>query len=336
MKTILGLALLTTSCSTAAMRSVSDHFDGNRFFNPHYREDRGLFTFLRMRMGSDYAEWPDKVENSHRPHLPARLEAGQIAVTWINHATMLIQTADLNILTDPIWAERASPFTWAGPKRKRPPGLPFDELPPIHLVLVSHNHYDHMDLVTLKKLQDRFAPRFLVPLGDGQLLAGEKIKNVREMDWWDDEEMPASVKITYVPAQHFSARGMWDRNRSLWGGFMIAVSGRKIYFAGDTGYTPQFKEIRERLGAPDVAFLPIGAYEPNWFMAPMHMNPAEAVRAHEDLGAKASIPMHYGTFQMSAEAIDQPVRDLLDAMKNKNPVRDQFHVLHEGQTRIFP
>lgn len=323
------------SCATSSSRSVSDHFDGERFFNPYYKSSKTFFSFLGMRLHTSFAKWPESVMNTHQPALPSQLSPGQIAVTYVNHSTVLLQWAGLNILTDPVWSERVSPVSWAGPRRVRKPGLDFDKLPTIHLVLVSHNHYDHMDLATLKNLNEKFHPRFLVALGDAEKLRAIGIENVRELDWWETENFRPDVEVTFTPAQHFSARSLWDRNQSLWGGFMLNVRGEKVYFAGDTGYSPHFREIGEKLGAPDLAFIPIGAYSPEEFFGPMHTNPKEAVQGHLDLKAKRSIGIHFGTFQLTAEAIDQPVIDLEVAKKELGLAPDTFIALGFGQTSIF-
>ena len=251
------------------------------------------------------------------PRLNETLATGDVAVTFVNHATFLIQTGGLTLLTDPIWSERASPFRRIGPRRVRDPGVAFDDLPRIDAVLLSHNHYDHFDLATLRRLQQRFAPTVLAAAGDARLLAPLGFADIRELDWWEHTGLGDALRVTFVPAQHFSARGLFDRNQSLWGGYVIEVRGARIYFAGDTGYSTHFATLRSRLGVPDIAMLGIGAYEPRWFMQPMHMNPAEAVRAHRDLGSRRSIGMHFGTFQLSAEAIDQPVRDLDRARRER-------------------
>jgi len=279
--------------------------------------------------------WPAWVENRGVPRIYEKLGADELAITFINHATFLIQVAGLAILTDPMWSGRASPFRRVGPKRVRAPGVPFDELPAIDIVLLSHNHYDHLDTATLARLRRRFGPTVLVAAGDGRLIAPLGFTRVHELDWWEEVRLCDTLAITFVPAQHFSARGLFDRQKSLWGGFMIESRGRRIYFGGDTGYCSHFADIRNRLGSPDIAMLGIGAYEPRWFMQPMHMNPPEAVRAHRDLGSRHSIGMHFGTFQLTLEAIDQPLIDLARARAESGVGEDEFIVLNEGETRIY-
>ena len=334
---LLGVLLMAlVGCASAQERKVSDHFDGKRFFNPTLvgKFQPGFFDVLKI-MSESRAKWPDKVENQGTPRLNEELAQDDIAITFVNHATFLIQTPELNILTDPIWSERASPVSWAGPKRVRPPGVKFEELPKIDLVVISHNHYDHLDVETLKRLNERFAPKVLVPIGDKELVESIGIKDVTELDWWDSIEISPDVQITFAPTQHWSSRGLFDKYKSLWGSYFIQLGNRSVYFGGDSGYSSHYVEIKKRLGSPEIALLGIGAYAPRWFMQPMHMNPAEAVQAHQDLGAKLSIGMHFGTFQMSAEAIDQPKIDLKEALKEANLSPEIFITLNEGETRIF-
>jgi L-ascorbate metabolism protein UlaG (beta-lactamase superfamily) len=315
---------------------LSDHFDGKRFFNPTLPKDfapsrRDTFKMVR----EPRSRWPAWVENKGVPRLNETLRAGEIAVTFVNHATFLIQTDGLTILTDPVWSERASPFGWIGPKRVRKPGVAFADLPTIDIILLSHNHYDHLDVATLARLRQSHAPIVLAAAGDGRLLGPLGFKRMHELDWWDEIQFNDTFKVTFVPAQHFSARGLFDRQKSLWGGYMIESRGRRVYFGGDTGYATHFSDIKTRLGSPDIAMLGIGAYEPRWFMKPVHMNPAEAVRAHRDLGSRQSIGMHFGTFQLTTEAIDQPQADLKRALSESAISEREFVTLHEGETRIF-
>ncbi len=252
-------------------------------------------------------------------------------VTFVGHATFLIQTAAGNILTDPMYSNHAGPWNRFGPRRVRPPAIAFDTLPPISIVLLSHNHYDHCDLPTLGMLAKRFDPLVVTPLGNGRLTRAAGIRRVEELDWWQSAQS-SSVPITLTPAHHFSARGPFDRNRALWGGFMLTPDHARIYFAGDTAYAPFFHDIRQRLGPIDLALLPIGAYEPRWFMQSVHMNPAEAVQAHLDLDATESIAMHFGTFPMTAEGIDEPVRALEEARRTKSVPASAFRILGFGES----
>src|SRR5262249_22168605 len=317
-------------------RPPSDHFDGTRFFNPTLPTDYtpSRRSVLKM-MREPRSRWPAWVENKGVPRLDVPLADGEIAVTFVNHATFLIQTCGLAILTDPVWSERASPFRLVGPKRVRAPGVAFEDLPRIDIVLPSHNHYDHLDTATLARLRQRFAPTVLAAAGDGRLLAPLGFGRLHELDWWDEVRLDGTLKLTFAPTQHFSARGLFDRRRSLWGSYMIESRGRRIYFGGAAGYSTHFAATKARLGAPDLAILGIGAYAPRWFMQPLHMNPAEAVRAHQDLGARQSIGMHFGTFQLTAEAIDAPQQELEHALRACGIPESEFVTLHEGETRIY-
>src|SRR5688572_16999050 len=273
--------------------------------------------------------WPTYVEV--RPQLPPALNGAAAVVTFIGHATFLIQTAAGNILTDPMYSERASPLTWAGPRRVRRPGVRFDDLPPISTVLLSHNHYDHCDLPTLRRLADRFDPVVVTPLGNGRLARSAGIRRIEELDWWQ-HSTTCALPITLTPAHHFSARTPCDKLRALWGGFAIALDTIRLFFAGDTAYGDFFSDIRRRTGPIDLALLPIGAYEPRWFMQAVHMNPDEAVRAHLDLEAAQSIAMHFGTFQLTTEGIDEPLRALAEALRASNVSASRFRSLDVGES----
>jgi L-ascorbate metabolism protein UlaG (beta-lactamase superfamily) len=242
--------------------------------------------------------------------LPDNVPAGQVTATIIGHATYLLQFAGLTVLTDPIFASRAGPFGLFGPKRVQPPALRLGELPRVDVVLLSHNHYDHLDLPSLRWLVQHRRPLMVAPLGLGSWLAARGVPGVVELDWWQTHFTPTGDEIVCTPAQHWSSRWPWDRCRTLWGGFMLRTMHGSVWFAGDTGWGSHFAEIKSRLGAPDCALLPIGAYEPRWFMEPVHMNPDEAVRAHLALGARRSLAMHHATFCLTDEAYDAPTRDL--------------------------
>ena len=274
------------------------------------------------------ARWPSRVPVE--PRRPPHIGPDDVVVTFVGHATFLIQVGPTNLLIDPVYAERASPVSFAGPRRVRAPGVRFDELPNISVVLLSHNHYDHCDLRTLRALDRRFQLRVVAPIGNSRLLRSAGIRHVEEIDWWETADS-APLPITLTPAQHFSSRGIFDRNRALWGGFLIEAAGRRILFAGDSGYGPHFREIAVRLGPIDLALLPIGAYEPRWFMKDIHMNPAEAVQAHLDLAARQSLAMHFGTFQLTPEGIDEPVRELAKAL-GERVAAEQFRTAEVAES----
>ena len=306
----------------------SDHFDGRRYFNPNGANGQPFWKVPRLLM-TPKTPWPREVPvQPRRPRTPG---ADEVILTFVGHSTFLIGTAACNVLIDPVYAERAGPLPFTGPRRVRPPGVRFEDLPPISLVLLSHNHYDHCDLGTLKLIQQQFHPVAVTPPGNGRLLRAAGYKRIEELDWWETASIaPASVTVT--PAQHFSARTPFDRNRSLWGGFLIELGNRRIFHAGDTGYGPHFRQIGERLGPIDLALLSIGAYEPRWFMKDVHLNPAEAVQAHLDLGARASVAMHFGTFRLTSEGIDQPVRDLSIALQDRGVPAERFRTLETGES----
>jgi len=316
---------------------ISDHYDGKRFFNPepthrHHgggTKRRGFLSLLRSRWRRDtaWATWPKRVENErHPPPGPPP------TVTFIGHSSFLLRLPGLTLLTDPVFSRRCSPSQWVGPKRVCDPGLHLDALPPIDLILLSHNHYDHMDVHALRRLRRRFPEAAIVTtLGNADFLARKGLAGAVELDWWQDVTL-GDATIIATPARHFAARTLWDRNQTLWAGFWLEHQGMKLYFAGDTGYTKFFAEMRERLGAPDLALLPIGAYEPRWFMGPVHMNPEDAVTAFQDLQARRAVGMHYGTFQLTAEEIDAPQRDLAAALHAAGIDRKRFHALEIGET----
>ena len=302
------LALCCLGCGRTLPRN--DHCDGSRFFNPGNRSRHGLWQFLKWRSTRQAPAWPDRADSRLGSRPPRVAEDGRILYTVVGHSTVLIQVAGLNILTDPIWSDRCSPVSWAGPRRSIPPGISFDNLPPIDVILLSHNHYDHMDLPSLRRLSRRDRPLVLTGLGNGEVLSDDGVRPVVELDWWQSRVV-RQAEFSFVPAQHFSKRGLFDTNRTLWGGFVIQAGGATVYFAGDTGYAPFFAEIRRRYGPIDLAFLPIGAYKPRWFMRLMHLSPADAIRAHLDLGARLSVAIHFGTFPLGDDTIDDAPKDLL-------------------------
>jgi N-acyl-phosphatidylethanolamine-hydrolysing phospholipase D len=270
----------------------------------------------------------------------------QPAITWVGHATMLVQASGLNVLTDPVFSQRASPVQFAGPKRAQPPGLAIADLPKIDVVLISHNHYDHLDVDSAKALasQSGGAPLFIVPLGVKDWFAKLGITNVKELDWWDSVA-EKGVEFNFTPVQHWSARGPGDRSQTLWGGWAVLGADFHWYFSGDTGYSKDFADTRQRFAARqtaalgggfDIALIAVGAYEPRWFMKDQHVNPAEAVQVHKDLKAKRSVGVHWGTFELTDEPLDQPPKDLAAARAEQGVAEDEFFLLAIGQTRKLP
>jgi L-ascorbate metabolism protein UlaG (beta-lactamase superfamily) len=306
----------------------SSHFDGTRFVNLAGAAGQPFSALPRLLL-EPRTRWPAHLDVP--PRHPPALEGAAAVVTFIGHSTFLIQTAAGNVLTDPMYSQRAGPFNMFGPRRVRQPAVPFDELPPISTVLLSHNHYDHCDLPTLHMLAERFDPLVVTPLRNGPLVRSTGIRRVEELDWWQEGRLPP-LPITLTPAQHFSARSPFNRNRALWGGFILVTGGARLFFAGDTAYAPFFRDIRQRLGPIDLALLPIGAYEPRWFMKGVHMNPAEAVQAHVDLDASESVSMHFGTFPLTTEGIDEPVRALETACRSGNIPPSRFRTLDFGES----
>jgi L-ascorbate metabolism protein UlaG (beta-lactamase superfamily) len=310
------------------MSSLTDHFDGRRFFNPNGANGQPFWRGPKVLL-TPWTRWPSEVAvELRRPPNPG---PDDVVVTFVGHATFLIQVAATNVLVDPVYSQRASPFSVVGPRRHRAPGVRFEELPTISLVLLSHNHYDHCDLGTLQRLERRFHPTVVTPLGNGPLLRSAGLRQVEEIDWWQTASA-APLPITLTPAQHFSARSPFDRNRALWSGFLIEAGRHRILHAGDSGYGPHFREIAARLAPIDLALLPIGAYEPRWFMKDIHMNPAEAVQAHLDLAARKSLAMHFGTFQLTPEGIDDPVRELANALRECGVPAERFRTVEVGES----
>jgi len=306
------------------------HFDGKRFYNPDAPQPAGLLEVLRWKLTSR-PEWSPGFVADVEPSIPPRrVEGSGLRATLVNHSTVLLQQRDSNVLTDPIWSERASPLSWIGPRRRRKPGVSWENLPPIDAVLISHNHYDHLDLPTLRRLAARGDSTFIVPARGAGLLRSENIGPVHELEWGESLSLPGCT-IHSVPALHFSSRGIYDRNRTLWCGYVIESRERFVYFAGDTAFGGHFARIRERFGAPRLALLPIGAYQPRWFMSRVHMAPDEAVRAHEILAAGTSIAIHHGTFQLADEGIDTPRKQLIAGAPHES-----FLVLENGQFADIP
>jgi L-ascorbate metabolism protein UlaG (beta-lactamase superfamily) len=313
-------------------RLPSDHFDGKRFFNPALDDTppdrRSLGKVLRWQMGRGQVAWGPQPALPRYPAPPTSVLPGSAAITFIGHASFLIRFADFTMLTDPVFSERCSPVSWAGPRRAHPPGLALADLPPIDLVLVSHNHYDHMDLPSLRWLAANNSGRVVTSAGNDVRLRAAGFATVDALDWWEAVEF-GPTRITATPARHFARRGLFDGNATLWSGFSLQRPDGHLLFAGDSATGPHWRVIQERLGPPDLALLPIGAYEPRWLMAAVHMNPEEAALAHRDLGARQSVGMHFGTFQLTDEPISAPVRAL-----NATGV-EGFTTLGIGETRVF-
>jgi L-ascorbate metabolism protein UlaG (beta-lactamase superfamily) len=311
---------------------VSDHFDGTRFHDPHGAAPKGAFAMLRWMASGRGEKWPAPSPVADNP--PARVDGTTIRIGFVGHATLLIQTAGLNLLFDPVWSQRASPVGFAGPKRVNDPGIAFEALPPIDAVLVSHGHYDHLDVATLSRLAAAHRPRVITPLGnDAVMRAYDPAIAAEAFDWHQRVALAPAVAVTLVPLRHWSARGLSDRNKTLWAGFVVETPGGRIYHVTDSGYGDglRFREARERYGPFRLAILPIGAYEPRWFMCDQHMNPEEAVRAFADCGAELALAHHHGTFKLTDEAIDAPAIALSRALEVAGIEARRFRVLQPGQ-----
>jgi L-ascorbate metabolism protein UlaG (beta-lactamase superfamily) len=318
----------------------SDHFDGKRFFNPEdrARPPQGVTParfFNRWARGEGRAQWPERVPVvPTRP--PPRVDGNTMRVTWIGHSTVLIQTAGVNILTDPIWSERASPFSFIGPKRVRAPGVRFEDLPRIDLVLVSHNHYDHMDLATLQRLWDRDKPLIVTSLGNDSILRRAGIGSAA-LDWGGTRPLGTTGAVTVERVHHWGSRWGTDRNRALWSGFSVRLPSGSLFFAGDTGFGDGgWATAAARHGPYRLAILPVGAYLPREVMSGNHMDPDEAVEVFRRLGARSALGVHWGTFQLTFEAIDDPPRRLRVALARRGIAAERFVTTEVGQGYEVP
>ena len=314
---------------------ISDHFDGERFFDRDGMPPKSLAEVLRWQLGErQRAVWPEWVVNEHADRPPPRVEGNRARLSYVGHASWLIQTAGLNILVDPVWSMRVSPVSFAGPKRHNAPGIAFDALPRIDVVLVSHGHYDHLDLPTLSRLAAAFSPRVVTPLGNDIVMRGaDDAIRAEGFDWKDRVALGDGVAVTLVPTRHWSARGLFDRNKTLWASFVLETPAGKLYIVCDSGYGDgtHFRRVAETHGPLRLAILPIGAYEPRWFMRDQHMNPEDAVKALADCGAAQALGHHYGTFQLTDEAIDAPLIALGEALDQARVPREKFAALKPGQ-----
>lgn len=350
---------LVTAALFAGFAGANDYFDPEK---PHHTQNGFKNNYLQGEIGGSFLKWQWERITQGLPKPPANdyqfrlvkpdaawlaANHNETAVTWIGHATALVQTRGVNILTDPLWSDRASPFSFLGPKRKVPVPIALADLPHIDVVVISHNHYDHLDRDTVLKLnqQKDGAPLFLVPLGIKKWMNELGIANVQELDWWQ-KTSAHNIDFTFLPVQHWSARGLTDRFKTLWGGWAMVLQNAttadardaqpfSLFFTGDTAYSKDFEDIGERFGGFDVALVPIGAYEPRWFMKNQHVDPAESIKIHHDLHARKSIAIHWGTFELTDEPLDQPPALLAQELKNASMSADQFVVLKHGETLKF-
>ena len=338
---ILSVLAYMTGCGVHYNGKISDHFDGSHYSNGKEADTIEGYTLierLRWMRSTKLVEWPEWIEDPVYAAPRKEVALGELRVTHINHATVLIQVDGVNILTDPIWSDRASMVSWAGPKRVRSPGVDMKDLPRIDVIVISHNHYDHLDIATLRQLTKNNNPKIIVGLGVRELLVSEGFDAVTELDWWQTyDALPNALKVVFVPARHGSGRGLFDRNKTLWGGFVIESIAGNVYFAGDTAYGDFLADIKKKFGEFRLALLPIGHYEPRWMMESVHMSPEDAVKLHRYLNVRQSMGMHFATFHgMGAhnnEKVDQHEKDLRAALYKYSVPESEFWLLGFGEGR---
>ncbi len=317
---------------------IKPHFDGKRFSYPGNSVLGSRWDVLRWAITRKPAKWPRDLANPPPSAVERHVNDGRLRLTFINHATVLIQCDGLNIITDPVFSRRVSPVSFAGPRRYRPAGLDINALPPIHAILVSHSHYDHLDLRSLRQLSERDNPMIVAPLNHGAIINPVSGRPTTELSWWDSHALDSNTTATLVPQRHWTSRKPGDENQSLWGGFVVNFKSGSIYFTGDSGYGDgeHFRQAASILGPFRCALIPIGAYEPRWFMKPQHMNPAEAVMAYKDLQADYALAIHHGTFQLTDEAHDAPVIALQAALHESDVDSSAFRVIANGAAWDVP
>ncbi len=309
----------------------SAHFNGKQFINQSGKQAKGFGDLIKWMRQREKKPWTKNMDIEYAPAPEANPNPDTVKITFVNHSTFLIQYKGVNIITDPIWSKRTSPFQWAGPERMRPPGIRFEDLPKIDLVIISHNHYDHLDANTMKDLLKVHNPKVIAPLGVSAYIKSLGFENTEDLDWWTVSDFK-NLKITCVPAQHFSGRGMFDRDATLWAGYVIQSDEKTIYFAGDTGYDEKlFREIGEKFDSMDVSMIPIGAYKPKWFMSPIHVSPEEGLLIHKDVRSKKSIGMHFGTFPLADDSQKDPINDLKLGLNESGIDENSFIIPEEGK-----
>ncbi len=345
---ILGLGGIAAGAGTIAVaRSrnsyysgpVSDHFDGVTFFNPGGQPPKGFVDLVKWQLGGGRKKWPESYPSPFSDKPPQQVTGSDLRASFVGHATVLLQTASLNILTDPVWSERVSPVSFAGPKRVNAPGIAFDDLPKIDVVLLSHNHYDHFDIDTLSKLGKRDNTLIVTPLGNDTIIRSHNPNlNIAVGDWGDTIKLSDTVTATLEPMHHWSARGLGDRRNALWAAFVLQGPMGKIYHIGDTGFHDgiNYRAVKEKYGGFRLAILPFAAFEPRNFMRGQHQNPDEAVQGHLLCGAQMTLGHHWGTFQLTNESIEDQI-EALDAALDKHGVSPEiFRRLQPGQVWDVP
>ncbi|WP_404402091.1 MBL fold metallo-hydrolase [Idiomarina seosinensis] len=337
----LAVAVLLISCSSPQYKPEKPWHTAGGFQNTYAKHDQGFFDYWHMRWFGD-VDWKDQSQQAHLvPQVEADLRAIQQPdpekrqVTWIGHSTFLLQYQGLNVLTDPIFSKRASPVSFLGPSRLTPLPLSLQDLPPIDAVIISHDHYDHLDADTIHYLGSDV--QYYVPLRLKRWFVEQGIDadKVTQLDWWQSAP-GAMLSVHATPSQHWSGRGLWDRFETLWASYVIDIGDWRLWFGGDTGYNEvQFKEIGEHFGPIDLALNPVGAYLPRWFMEVAHVDPAGATLIHKDIGARQSVTMHWGSFQLAAEGIQRTLDDIAAARQQAGLTEQQFQVMAIGETQIF-
>ncbi len=337
----LALVGMVSPGSSQTPVNLPAHHTSYGFQNSYRKSEHRFGDFWRWRMGLGPEEVPILPAEEIGPYEPEVVgpnlneiqhpNSDQMQITWVGHSTFLVQVAGINILTDPVFSDRCSPIPFLGVKRLVRPGIPFEKLPQIHAVLISHNHYDHLDGPTIERLGDH--PIYLVPLGLPNWFERRNVSRVRELDWWQSSSFQG-VNFHSVPIQHFSGRSPFDRNRTLWSGWVIESKFGKVFFAGDTGYSPVFQEIGERFGPIQVSMIPIGAYRPRWFMNPVHADPPQAVKIFKETRSEHAIAMHWGTFKLSDEPPGEPPLYLRKVLGEEGLGEEQFTIMKFGETLV--
>jgi N-acyl-phosphatidylethanolamine-hydrolysing phospholipase D len=342
-----------TVCAALAALLLAGCASHNAYYDPakkHHRPDGFTNQYMDNKtIGGGFWTWQwQRATGTLAKQDPARVPVAKpdlnylrnnkrdVAVTWISHSTVLWQIGGLNILTDPHFHNRAAPVSWAGPKRETPLVIQLKDLPRIDVVLISHNHYDHLDRPTVLDLKAQAGgpPLFIVPLGIDLWLKNEGVENVVKLDWWDSHRVQ-DTQITLVPVQHWSSRTPWDRHETLWGGFVVEADKYKMFYSGDTGYSQDFKDIFAKYGGFDFAQIPVGCYEPRWFMKTQHVNEEEAVQVHKDIGSKLTMGVHWGTFRLCDDPIDAPLDNLPKAREKLGVKPEEFVLFGLGETRVL-